>query len=227
MAKYQVQVLELGFDTAFPAGVAFDFEYMQGDTANSCFAMTLLRGEGHTILFDSGIDTHTPFAQEKITLENDHNCHDTAEVLQSVGVDPAQVDAVILSHCHWDHIGGMRFLPNATFYIQREEVEQWNLALADADLPQSQRRIVNADDLALLHSYMNAGRVVPLEGNKLELFPGISIYATTGHSYLQNILLLDCEAGKFAIVGDAAMRPENFTGTSENTGFLPNLKYSV
>ena len=227
MAKYQVQVLELGFDTAFPAGIAFDFEYMQGDLATSCFAMTLLRGEGHTILFDCGIDTHTLFAQEKIALENDRNCHDTAEVLQSIGVDPAQVDSVILSHCHWDHIGGMRFLPNATFYIQREEVEQWNLALANADIPYSQRRIVNAHDLELLHSYMNAGRVVLLEGSTQELFPGMSIYAAAGHSYLQNILLLDCDAGRFAIVGDAAMRPENFTGIPESPGFLPNLKFSV
>lgn len=227
MPQYQVQVLELGFDTAFPAGVAFDFEHMQDVLTSSCFALTLLRGEGHTILFDSGIDPYTPFAQEKIALENDQNCHDTAQVLRSVGVDPAQVDSVILSHCHWDHIGGMRFLPNATFYIQREEVEQWDLALANADLPDSQRRIIDPDDMTRLHDYIAAGRVVLLDGDIKELFPGISICAASGHSYLQNILLLDCSAGRYAIMGDAAMRPENFTGTSEKPGFIPNLKYSV
>ena len=93
MAHYTIKTLEVGFDPHFPAGVAFDFWHMAADQVYSPFAMTLLQGEGHNILFDCGIDPASPFAAAKIAQENDQNCHSTAQVLRSVGLEPREVDA--------------------------------------------------------------------------------------------------------------------------------------
>lgn len=45
--------------------------------------------------------------------------------LLNAGIDPSRVTKVLMSHLHKDHAGGLRELsfPNATYYIQRKELE--------------------------------------------------------------------------------------------------------
>jgi N-acyl homoserine lactone hydrolase len=50
--------------------------------------------------------------------------------LMANGVDPGDIDLVILSHLHFDHVGGLAQLPNARVLVQREE---WTAGF-DADL---------------------------------------------------------------------------------------------
>ncbi|WP_319406717.1 MBL fold metallo-hydrolase [uncultured Desulfosarcina sp.] len=62
----------------------------------------LVETEGHTLLFDTG-------AKGAILLGN----------MEKLGIDPAAIDAVFISHNHWDHIGGLANLlhihPTAVF----------------------------------------------------------------------------------------------------------------
>jgi 7,8-dihydropterin-6-yl-methyl-4-(beta-D-ribofuranosyl)aminobenzene 5'-phosphate synthase len=64
----------------------------------------LIRGSDKTILFDTGGDG-------EILMSN----------MEKVGIDPASIDQVFLSHEHWDHTGGLRsFLdkkPSPKVYI--------------------------------------------------------------------------------------------------------------
>lgn len=224
LAHYSIQVLEIGYDEHFPLGVAFDFWHMNGQQAYSPFAMTIIRGEGHNILFDCGIDTSSDYSAAKIKMENDQNCHNTEDVLRAAGIDPADIDAVVLSHCHWDHMGGIKYLPNATFYIQKKEVDSWESALANPLFPITHKMVVNPEDLAILHS---CRRVVYLDGDEDELFPGISVKVAYGHSFAQNMLYINNDGEHFAIIGDVAMRPESFKGTEEFPCILPNLRFAV
>ena len=224
MAHYNIRVLEIGYDEHFPAGKAFDFWHMGDQQAYSPFAMTLIQGEGHNILFDCGIDPEAGFSAAKIKMENDQNCTNTADVLRAAGVDPADIDAVILSHCHWDHMGGIKYLPNAKFYIQKAEADNWKTALADPIFPITHKMVVNPEDIETLRA---CDRVEYLEGDVENLFPGISLKMAAGHSFAQSMLFIDCDGGRFAVIGDVAMRPESFTGNEVFPCILPNLKFAV
>jgi 7,8-dihydropterin-6-yl-methyl-4-(beta-D-ribofuranosyl)aminobenzene 5'-phosphate synthase len=69
------------------------------------FAAVIAPG-ADTVLFDTGGDGPTPLAN-----------------LRRLGIDPDSIDAVVLSHIHGDHTGGLEdFLtrrPNVTVYMPR------------------------------------------------------------------------------------------------------------
>ena len=77
-------------------------EGLKTDHGFSC----LIRGTEKTILFDTG-------AHGRILMDN----------LGKLNIDPALIDIVVLSHIHWDHIGGLHaFLeknPRVTLYVPR------------------------------------------------------------------------------------------------------------
>ena len=56
-------------------------------------------------------------------------------VLKRIGVDPAEVDTMILTHNHFDHAGGVEFFPNAHVYIQAREVSKYMWAARAARPP--------------------------------------------------------------------------------------------
>ena len=76
----------------------------------------LIRGGGHTILFDSGFhrDTHLKEFPMKDYLRPD-------EAVKTAGVNPEDVTDIVISHAHWDHMGGIDLFPKATVWIQRDE----------------------------------------------------------------------------------------------------------
>lgn len=44
------------------------------------------------------------------------------EQLRAVGIDPAEVKFVVMSHLHIDHVGEMHAFPDATFIVRRSEL---------------------------------------------------------------------------------------------------------
>ena len=170
MARYTIRQLELGYDNAFPLGIAFDMWDHAGEQAYSPFSVTLLEGEGHKILFDCGFDPESAFAKAKIAQENDQNCHDTQAVLRANGVDPADIDTVIIGHCHWDHLNGLKYFPNAKIYVQEEEARRWSAAMKNPSFPITHKMVVDTECLELLEDWVAQGKVTTLTGDVDGLF---------------------------------------------------------
>jgi glyoxylase-like metal-dependent hydrolase (beta-lactamase superfamily II) len=86
------------------------------DKVDIAMVIWLIRGGGHTILFDSGFHRKT-FLKEfpmKDYLRPD-------EAVKTAGVQPEQVTDIVISHAHWDHMGGIDLFPKAQVWIQKEE----------------------------------------------------------------------------------------------------------
>jgi glyoxylase-like metal-dependent hydrolase (beta-lactamase superfamily II) len=43
--------------------------------------------------------------------------------MAAIGLDPDDVDKIVIGHGHWDHAGQLSEFPNATLYVQREELK--------------------------------------------------------------------------------------------------------
>jgi hypothetical protein len=69
---------------------------------DSIYAMWLIRGQGRNILFDSGFHRERWFKEWTI---RDYLRPDEAAKL--AGVKSEQITDIVISHAHWDHMGGI------------------------------------------------------------------------------------------------------------------------
>jgi glyoxylase-like metal-dependent hydrolase (beta-lactamase superfamily II) len=76
----------------------------------------LIRGGGRNILFDSDYHRDT-FLKDFPSIEYIR----PDEAVKLTGVQPDQITDVVISHAHWDHLGGIDLFPKARVWIQKEE----------------------------------------------------------------------------------------------------------
>jgi glyoxylase-like metal-dependent hydrolase (beta-lactamase superfamily II) len=102
--------------------------------------------------------------------------------MEAAGFDPKQVDIVIISHFHGDHIGGLKnadgtpAFPNAEIKVPAVEQTFW----AD-DANQSKANGFNKAQFANVHKMMAGIKATPYDGGK-EVAPGITSIFTPGHT---------------------------------------------
>jgi N-acyl homoserine lactone hydrolase len=156
----------------------------------------LIEHAGSMILFDTGLppELRDKHSQRAIDLAPFFSCDlpegsNLAERLHSCGIDPSDVDMVVLSHMHFDHVGGSSLVPDAELVIQRAE---WEAALADAE--QYMRADVDVDRPRRLldgdWDIFDDGRVVVTS----------TVGHTAGH---QSLRIITDDAREIILCGDA------------------------
>jgi len=111
---------------------------------------------------------------------------DPAAALRGVGVDPATIDFVVVSHLHYDHAGGMvdaagqPNFPRARYVVQRDESEA-----AHGD----ELRLTGLMETEQLDLVRGAGLLAEVQG-EVELVSGVSVLPTGGHTRGSQAVLL-------------------------------------
>jgi len=117
----------------------------------------------------------------------DPGCTLSEQLLQH-GVAPDEIRTVIMTHLHWDHAGNNNLFPNATFYVQRRELEYAASPLA------IQKNAYN-------HSLVFQTNYHVVDG-PCQITEGISVIPTPGHSPGSQSVIVQTEVGNYLIVGD-------------------------
>jgi glyoxylase-like metal-dependent hydrolase (beta-lactamase superfamily II) len=145
--------------------------------------LLLVEAGGKLILVETGTGTRMSDKDRDIKgVEGG----DPAEALRAVGVDPASIDFVVVSHLHYDHAGGMvdaagrPNFPNARYIVQRDEAEA-----AHGD----ELRLAGVMEVEQLDLVRAAGQLAEVRG-ETELVAGVQVVPTGGHTRGSQAVLL-------------------------------------
>ncbi len=153
-------------------------------------ARTLLITDGkRRILVDTGVGQGWDGKFSDI-YGIDHSKYTLVNSLAAAGLSPSDITDVVLTHLHFDHVGGASLkdeagnvsptFPNATYYIQKKHYE-WAINPSEKDSASFR----NEKYVPLY----DQGRLKLLNG-ETELLPGISIKLTDGHTIAHQTLLV-------------------------------------
>ena len=146
-------------------------------------AVWLIRGGGRNILFDSGYhrDTFLKYFPSTGYIRPD-------EAVKLAGVQPGQVTDIVISHAHWDHLGGIDLFPKATVWIQKKEFRYYT---GEAWQSGGDHGGIDPADVQELVKLNTEGRVRFVDGDNVEIFPGIRAYTGGHHTSASQYLRID------------------------------------
>jgi len=151
--------------------------------------------------------------------------------LKAAGIDPKDIDYVIPSHAHIDHIGGIlaadgsRNFPNAQIFIAQTDLEYWtNEGLAGTPSEGSMRA-------ARKNLLPNRDRILFYSDGK-EVIPGVQAMHTPGHTVGHTCFVVDSGGKTLYVAGDLVHhqiivekpRMEDFFDTDRKLGIETRLK---
>jgi glyoxylase-like metal-dependent hydrolase (beta-lactamase superfamily II) len=123
-----------------------------------------------------------------------------AEALARLGVDPAAVGLLVVSHIHWDHVGNLHLFPNARMPVARAELEFWT-ADPVAQRPQFAAH-ADPDGIEQLRRAAAEERVELIE-DRADVAPGITAVRVGGHAPGQLVFEVAGEHGPIVLASDA------------------------
>lgn len=172
------------------------------DFLNLSYHAFLVRTGRHTILVDTCCGNHKNRSMRPAFHELDTRflC-----VLEEAGVKPEQVDFVMCTHLHWDHVGWNTRLidgrwvptfPNAKYIISRTEYEYWDAAYRRGD---DSVHCLGFEDSVL--PVKRADQVVLVEDDH-EFDEGIVLEPCFGHSPGHVVLNIASNGARGVFIGD-------------------------
>jgi glyoxylase-like metal-dependent hydrolase (beta-lactamase superfamily II) len=159
-------------------------------------ALVLNTGD-RLVLFDTGLGSLTIFGKTTGKL---------MASLKEAGIDPKDIDAVVMSHAHIDHCGGCmaddgtRHFPNAQYYIAQADYDYW-----------TDEKTVGPDlkvfwETAKKNLTPNRDRMVFFKDGE-EFLPGIQAISAPGHTVGHTIFMISSGGKQLCYIGDLTHHP--------------------
>jgi glyoxylase-like metal-dependent hydrolase (beta-lactamase superfamily II) len=136
--------------------------------------------------------------------------------MKTTGIDPVDIDTVMITHAHPDHVGGTLdrdgkpIYTNAHYYIWKEEWDFWFSELAEAKTPEMFVTCARTN----LEPLQNQVTLLEYEG---EVVPGIGVIAAPGHTPGHIVVSFSSGGERLLYIGDTVLYPLHL----EHPGWLP------
>lgn len=144
------------------------------------------------VLFDTGMGTSKLFGPTTGRLQKS---------ITEAGLKPDEIDAIVCSHAHIDHIGGIvddggkPLFPNAQVYISQADLDFWT----------DEKKMDGPLKDFIAHARKNLmpvrDRIVTFKDGQ-EFLPCVTAIAAPGHTVGHHIFMIQSEGKSFAFLGD-------------------------
>ncbi|MBP3890797.1 MAG: N-acyl homoserine lactonase family protein [Solobacterium sp.] len=213
MQEYKIITLNTGLVTASKSNYLYHASthkyYLkpgEDDTAILPVAVFYVEGGGRKIMVDTGMSSTEIADKYHHPGSTQPEGYTIMDQLHSIGVDPKEITDIIFTHLHWDHVYYLSEFPNAKLYVQRAEYEYaknpiplYYKSYEDPRLPIEPR----------IHPQWE-GREFELLDGECEIFDGISVYPTPGHSVGHQNVVIHTKKGDYHCCGDLVFTLDNF-----------------
>jgi len=153
-----------------------------------------IKGAHGTFIVDTGFDVDMAQKRGRQII------NPVATGLKAIGIDPASVENVIVSHLHYDHTGNYDLFPRARYHLQDMEMAYAtgrHMCHAHARIP------FELDDVLAMVRKVFAGRVEFHDGDD-QIAPGITVHRIGGHSKGLQCVRVKTRRGYVVLASDAA-----------------------
>jgi glyoxylase-like metal-dependent hydrolase (beta-lactamase superfamily II) len=154
----------------------------------------VLRNAERTIVVDTGYSADASVRRVRPVLLT------TTQALQAAQVEPATVDRVVLTHAHFDHIGGVDLFDSSEVIMTRAEYDFWTSPLATRH--QFIHHVERAD-LDHLDKVIADGRMTLAGAPSSAVAPGVELLQLGGHTPGQAVVVVRTVQGDVVLASDA------------------------
>ncbi|GLQ89025.1 MBL fold metallo-hydrolase [Dyella flagellata] len=125
--------------------------------------------------------------------------------LKAVGVEPGDIDDILLTHLHPDHEGGLvhagrAVFPHATVFVGKPDVDLFLAKQSQSGADGVDKALFQQASVALA-PYMASGRLKPFSG-QTEVLPGITAIPAPGHTPGHSIYRVQSKGQTMSFIGD-------------------------
>ncbi|MGC9380977.1 MBL fold metallo-hydrolase [Streptomyces sp. MH13] len=198
-------------------------DFLDADTriVNSAIQTWLLRSEGRTILVDTGVGNHKERPYAPVWSRMDTGFLDN---LARAGVRPEDVDIVINTHLHIDHVGWNTYLdgrtwvptfPNATYLMPKADFDFWNPENGHESVLGRGNQNVFEDSVVPVY---RAGQALLWEDSH-QIDAALRLEPAPGHTPGSSVLTLTSGTDRAVFVGDLLHSPVQVFEPDSNSCF--------
>ena len=186
----------------------------KGEKINIAMVIWLIRGGGHNVLFDSGYhrDTFLKYFPSTGYVRPD-------EAVKFANVQAEEITDIVISHSHWDHLGGIDLFPKANVWIQKEEYRYYT---GDAWQPGGNHGGIDPEDVQQLVKLNTEGRIRLVDGDNVEILPGIRAYTGGHHTYASQYIRVEGNPA-FVLASDNCYLYRNLAEHKASATFSENF----
>ena len=193
------------------------------DSTEICYMVYLIKGKnGKNILVDAGFtEPLKKYPMQAFTYLRPDS------ILKRINVNPNDITDVIVTHPHWDHIGGIDLFPNAMVWMQKED---FNYFVGTAwQKGGDSENFTNKDVLKIIQKNLD-GKLTLIKGDSIEIMPNIKVFIGSKHTFESQYVLVGTGADKVIIASDNSWLYYNLTSllsiplTFDQKAYLKNLK---
>lgn len=173
----------------------------------------IIKTEDKVILIDSGV------TKEYFLKRFNIDFYDPMISLRGMGIEAADVTDIIVTHSHFDHIGGIADYPNADVHMIKGEYEAFD----------------KSPSITSVRDYLKDSPKLKLYEGDYSLTEGVDVKIVGGHTTFSTVVYLNLNGETVVLTGDEVYLDSNVTdqrpvGTyvnlKKNKQFLAELKNS-